>query len=303
MPLDLRNEVSRLKVDSCKFMDSKKLPLWLVFESANPVGDDCYIIFKCGDDLRQDQVTLQMLRLMDNLWKENGLNLRMRPYNCVTTGDEVGMIEVVLNSETSSNISMAAGGGFACFKEEPLANWLREHNPSEAQYERAVDNFIRSCAGYCVATCVLGIGDRHNDNIMVTRDGCLFHIDFGHFLGNFKSKFGFKRERAKFVLTPDFAYVMGGKGSDGFQRFERLCIEAFNILRKRASLFLNLFALMLSSGIPELRTVEDIHYLRESFLLDMTDDEAGKEFVGWIHECLNCKMTQINNAIHTFVHG
>jgi len=35
-------------------------------------------------------------------------------------------------------------------------------------------------------------------------------IDFGHFLGNFKSKFGINRERAAFVFTPEMAFVMGG---------------------------------------------------------------------------------------------
>lgn len=80
----------------------------------------------------------------------------------------------------------------------------------------AIENFMRSCAGYCVATYVLGIGDRHSGNIMVKQAGHLFHIDFGHFLGHFKSKFGFNRERSAFVFTPEMAEVMGGKGSKKF---------------------------------------------------------------------------------------
>lgn len=34
-------------------------------------------------------------------------------------------------------------------------------------------------------------------------EGNLLHIDFGHFLGNVKKKFGFKRERDPFVLTKE----------------------------------------------------------------------------------------------------
>lgn len=42
--------------------------------------------------------------------------------------------------------------------------------------------------------------------------GNLFHIDFGHILGNYKSFLGITKERVPFVLTPDFLYVMGTTG-------------------------------------------------------------------------------------------
>jgi len=37
--------------------------------------------------------------------------------------------------------------------------------------QKAIEEFTFSCAGYCVATYVLGVADRHSDNIMVKKTG------------------------------------------------------------------------------------------------------------------------------------
>ena len=77
------------------------------------------------------------------------------------------------------------GGTLGALRERPLKEYLLDHNKDEEQWHAVLENFTFSLAAYSVATYMLGVGDRHNDNIMLSYRGVMFHIDFGHLLGLF----------------------------------------------------------------------------------------------------------------------
>ena len=64
-------------------------------------------------------------------------------------------------------VSVSSAGTTGAFKSNTFSQWIKDNNPDPHSETVAIDKFVRSCAGYCVATFVMGIGDRHNDNIMV----------------------------------------------------------------------------------------------------------------------------------------
>lgn len=292
-PLNNSHILGDLVVDDCRILDSAKRPLWLVWQNPDPMAELLFLtyaaIFKNGDDLRQDMLTLQVIHVMDNIWRNEGLDLRMMPYACLATGKHVGIIEVVRNAKTVMGIQRK-GGKMAAFQVDStqLHKWIRDKNKGN-RYEQAIETFTHSCAGYCVATFILGIGDRNPDNIMVNEEGQIFHIDFGHFLGHFKKKFGIHRERVPFVLTEDFLYVIAKgaenpKKSKEFEVFMELCGKAYLTLRRHANLLITLFTMMLSTGIPELQSIDDIAYLRKTLAVEKAEEEALEYFQNQFNE-------------------
>ncbi|XP_059573268.1 phosphatidylinositol 4,5-bisphosphate 3-kinase catalytic subunit alpha isoform-like [Alligator mississippiensis] len=295
-PLNPAHQLGHLRLEECRIMSSAKKPLWLNWENPDIMSELLFqnneIIFKNGDDLRQDMLILQVIQIMENIWQNQGLDIRMLPYGCLSIGNCVGLIEVVRSSHTIMQIQCSGGlKGALQFNSHTLHQWLRDRNKGK-KYDAAIDLFTSSCAGYCVATFILGIGDRHNSNIMVKDDGQLFHIDFGHFLDHRKKKFGYKRERVPFILTQDFLIVIS-KGTQEctktweFERFQEMCCKAYVAIRQRANLFINLFSMMLGSGIPELQSFDDIAYVRKTLAVDKTEQEALEYF-----------MKQMNDAHH-----
>uniref|UniRef100_A0A673H011 Phosphatidylinositol 4-phosphate 3-kinase C2 domain-containing subunit beta-like n=1 Tax=Sinocyclocheilus rhinocerous TaxID=307959 RepID=A0A673H011_9TELE len=299
LPLNPGLLVKGINIQSCSYFNSNAVPLKLSFQNQDPLGDNINVIFKCGDDLRQDMLTLQIIRIMNKIWIQEGLDMRMVIFRCFSTGRGRGMVEMIPNAETLRKIQVEHGVT-GSFKDRPLADWLQKHNPTEDEYEKAVENFIYSCAGCCVATYILGICDRHNDNIMLKTSGHMFHIDFGKFLGHAQMFGNIKRDRAPFVFTSDMAYVINGgdKPSSRFHDFVDLCCEAYNLIRKHAHLFLNLLGLMLSSGIPELSDVDDLKYVYDALRPHESEADATMHFTRLIESSLGSVATKLNFFIH-----
>lgn len=100
-------QICGIDVEKCRVMESKKKPLWLTLKDARG-GKDFVLMLKVGDDLRQDALIMQLLRVMNDLWKREELDMQMMLYDCISTGYERGLLQVVPNANTLANILIDA---------------------------------------------------------------------------------------------------------------------------------------------------------------------------------------------------
>ena len=57
-----------------------------------------------------------------------------------------------------------------------------------------------------------------------------------------------------------------------------LCGKAYLCLREHATVFITIFTMMLSCGIPELQSLDDIGYLRKTLCVEKDEQEALQYF-------------------------
>ncbi|KAF3088108.1 Phosphatidylinositol (PI) 3-kinase [Orbilia oligospora] len=262
-------------------------PLMMTFKTAD--GGKYPMLFKNGDDLRQDQLVIQTFTLMDQLLRKENLDLKLSPYKILASSPTSGMIQFVASKPIATIVR----------EYKTILEFLKHHYPDGSTREgvkaEVLDNYVKSCAGYCVITYILGVGDRHLDNLLVTPDGFFFHADFGFILGHDPKIFA-----PQMKLCKEMVDGMGGSDSVLFKQFKGYCYTAFSILRKNASLILNLWTLMIDAGIPDVEREPDTAVLKiqEKFWLESGEEEALGRFEVLIGDSLNALFPIVIDRMH-----
>lgn len=210
------------------------------------------------EDIRKDKIIMNLIKLIDIILKrEENLDLNIVTYEIRPINSKSGFIEIVPECDTIYNIKEKLNF--------TILNYIMDNN-KEQKIETVRKKFMKSCAAYCVITYILGIGDRHLDNIMITKSGMLFHIDYSYILG-----FDAKPITPNMRITSDMVDALGGINSEYYIEFKEICNKTYNCLRRHINLFLNMLTLLAEIDPP----IDN----KKNFTREMISNEILRRFV------------------------
>nr|XP_055224701.1 phosphatidylinositol 3-kinase catalytic subunit type 3 isoform X2 [Gorilla gorilla gorilla] len=161
LPLEPQVKIRGIIPETATLFKSALMPAQLFFKTEE--GGKYPVIFKHGDDLRQDQLILQIISLMDKLLRKENLDLKLTPYKVLATSTKHGFMQFIQSVPVAEVLDT----------EGSIQNFFRKYAPSEngpnGISAEVMDTYVKSCAGYCVITYILGVGDRHLDNLLLTK--------------------------------------------------------------------------------------------------------------------------------------
>jgi phosphatidylinositol 4-kinase len=241
-------------------------------------------IYKFNDDLRQEFLIMQMIKLFKEIFSIENLPLNLTTYNIIITSNKSGIIEYIPNT-----ISIHSLLKFLNKNKISLANFFTlffNKNLLEAQ-----KNFAESLAAYSLVCFILNIKDRHNENILLDYNGKIIHIDFGFALGISPGNLNF--ENAPFKITEDYINILGGIDSEIFVYFKSLFMKGLIAVKKYYKYFENILRLMFDGLFRNINCFEGkeideiVENMKKKFFLNLNEKDYNKIVDDIINESIN----------------
>ena len=260
------------------------------------------VIVKSGDDCRQELLAMQLISTLDEIFREAGLPLVLRPYEVLVTSNRTALIEMVPNAPSIHNIK----------SQSPPGTSLRSHLEDKFGGEGSPDFFkvqrifTESLAAYSLVTYLLSLKDRHNGNILLDDTGRIVHIDFGFMFSN--SPGGVNFESAPFKLTREMLEVMDsgpdGAPSQHFDYFKVLLIQGLLATRRHSDRLCLLVEMMANSGCPCFRNKNAaVSGLRKRLHLNVSESHVVEIAMGLIAESVDSWRTRQYDFYQRCVNG
>jgi hypothetical protein len=251
--------------------------------SSKPVMLKKSFLFKF-EETRKDQMIMNMINFMKTIIKHQlGID-QIITYSIFVASPKLSIVEIVPNARTIFEIKEKL--------KYSILNYIMEKNPHQTVHNIR-ERFLNSTAIYSVITYLLGIGDRHLENIMISDDGQLFHIDFSFLLGQSPKPFA-----PEIRITPEMIDAIGGDNSQYYIDFKRKCLQIYHVLRKYVKLFTLLFLHMIRKGHLNLSEVELMNQINKRFMPNTPDHKAELTFITFISQTQSSYSDKLMDFFH-----
>jgi hypothetical protein len=287
-----------------KVFPSKRKPVWIEYFSSDGLALKPDVLAKQGDDLRNDASVTTVSNLCEAIWAKAGIQwtLGVPPtvcaYDVLVTDTDAGYLEMVpgknfldLSQPTTTTTTSSSSSS------------SNNNNNKTTGWEGVnVRKLAPSLVGSYIVNFILGVRDRHEDNMMVVgdlkEDPKMMQIDFGYVLMEFPGGVHFDMPRLtmpidlvdRFNSEPGRGSrgrgVTGSESSDNstttlMEDLQHDMLAAYLVLRHHSNQLIPFCAHLMSSSYSY-KQVESILRGRHVF----RTDQAESKVIKWMSQKL-----------------
>lgn len=228
------------------------------------------VVLKRGDDLKQDRAVIDVFKFMNYIWEKENVNYQGTPvsiftYDVVPMGPNMGVLEFVEGCT-------------------PLRDAAELHTKLDPDSRK---HLVATAVASYIGGYILGLRDRHFDNILLSENGTLFHIDFGHVFG---SRILF--DTANIAVTRDLLELMG---EQKWGELIVVAIRAYQVLRQYAKEIIHFTDLAFHLIHP---TDFIRKFMWDSFKMDSSEPDAMAYIASEFTTAPKRMSTKIKNTFH-----
>ena len=230
------------KINSIKQFTSNTKPLLIDIQIIDKEHNtkNARFIIKKSVGLRKEQIISNLINILQ--YKISIFNFDEIPtYQIIMLNKDIALLEFIENSITLRQIND---------KGYTLQNYILNNNIN-SKLDIIKTKFVNSLAISSAIAYIIGIGDRHLDNIMINNQGQIFHVDYGYILENPTIIFNMPEIK----VTDEIIDFLGGTNSIYYNEFKKLIVQVYNQCRANKNIIYIYFKYICENGYLDWNTV------------------------------------------------